>query len=236
MEEQFMHHFIYKTISSSGKYYIGRHSTSNLDDGYMGSGKWVRSISDKSSLTRVILEEFSSFEDLLIAEKEYIARCIDDPLNMNFNDSSVGFGTGAHNPSQLEHVKSMASKRAKENNPMKNGHTTEAKEKISSFMRSHNPFKGKRHSDETKKKISESRSGSEWTDEQKKALAIVRRKEYYEIRKDKLTFNKPHSDCTKQKMSIAHRNRPKQTCVHCGKVVAINILNRWHNDNCKSKS
>jgi hypothetical protein len=37
------YHFIYKTTNLlSGKYYIGMHSTSNLEDGYMGSGKRLR--------------------------------------------------------------------------------------------------------------------------------------------------------------------------------------------------
>lgn len=43
-----MKHFIYKTISPSGKFYISRHSTNNIDDGYLGSGKWIRSIRNKS--------------------------------------------------------------------------------------------------------------------------------------------------------------------------------------------
>ena len=37
------YHFIYKTTNLlSGKYYIGMHSTDNLDDGYLGSGRRLR--------------------------------------------------------------------------------------------------------------------------------------------------------------------------------------------------
>lgn len=98
-----MKHFLYKTTSStSGKYYIGRHSTKNLDDGYLGSGRWIRQIKDKSILNREILQFFDTFEELLEAEKCLIAEHIDDPLNMNWNNSSVGFGTGDFNPARSE--------------------------------------------------------------------------------------------------------------------------------------
>ena len=36
-------HYIYKTTCNiTNKYYIGMHSTSNLEDGYLGSGKRLR--------------------------------------------------------------------------------------------------------------------------------------------------------------------------------------------------
>ena len=84
-----MHYIIYKTFTSSGKYYIGRHSTNILDDGYMGSGKWVRSISDKSSLTREILAFADSESDLKLLEEQFINQFIDDPNNMNFNNATT---------------------------------------------------------------------------------------------------------------------------------------------------
>lgn len=50
-------HFIYKTTHNNGYYYIGRHSTKNLKDGYRGSGKWIKSIKNKSELITKIIEK-----------------------------------------------------------------------------------------------------------------------------------------------------------------------------------
>jgi hypothetical protein len=63
-----MFNYTYKITSTSGKYYVGRHSTNNINDGYIGSGKWVRNIKDKSKLSKKILEYFDNFEELKKAE------------------------------------------------------------------------------------------------------------------------------------------------------------------------
>lgn len=90
--------FIYKTTHKDGRYYIGRCSRKNSDS-YLGSGKWVRSIKDKSTLSREILSTHNSFDELCLAEEIAIENYINDPLCMNWNNKSVGFGTGEHNPS-----------------------------------------------------------------------------------------------------------------------------------------
>jgi hypothetical protein len=46
-------------------------------------------------------------------------------------------------------------------------------------------------------------------------------------------IGKTHSEETLQKMSNTAKSRKKEQCRCCGKVVATNTLNRWHNDNCK---
>lgn len=92
-----MKHFIYKTTNKNGKYYVGRHSTDNLDDGYIGSGNWPLSIKDKSTLTREILEYSDSEEDLITLEGKYLKEHFGKPNCMNGTDDPVGF-TSANNP------------------------------------------------------------------------------------------------------------------------------------------
>lgn len=86
-----IYHIIYKTIHQDGRYYIGRHSTSNLNDGYLGSGNWVMSIEDKSLLKREILSIASSIEELKDLETQYINEHFDNPLNMNQLKSGSGY-------------------------------------------------------------------------------------------------------------------------------------------------
>jgi hypothetical protein len=44
---------------------------------------------------------------------------------------------------------------------------------------------------------------------------------------------KTHSEETLKKMSDTAKSRKKEQCYCCGKLVSVNTLNRWHNENCK---
>jgi hypothetical protein len=72
--KQKKYHYIYKTTCNvNGKYYIGMHSTDNLEDGYMGSGKRLwNSINYHGKETHVkeILEYCKSREELVDLEKK----------------------------------------------------------------------------------------------------------------------------------------------------------------------
>jgi hypothetical protein len=88
-----MKHFIYKTTHTNGKYYIGRHTTDNIDDGYVGSGKWPLSIKDKSTLTREILEYADSAEKVKELEGKYLIEHFGKPNCMNRTADPIGFDT-----------------------------------------------------------------------------------------------------------------------------------------------
>tara|TARA_R110000868_G_scaffold76573_6_gene220181 strand:- start:11749 stop:12228 length:480 start_codon:yes stop_codon:yes gene_type:complete len=74
MEKKY--HFIYKTTSKfNGKFYIGMHSTNDLEDGYMGSGtKLLKDIKQYGAdrYTKEILEFAYSREELMKLESEIL--------------------------------------------------------------------------------------------------------------------------------------------------------------------
>lgn len=118
------------------------------------------------------------------------------------------------------------------------GHTEEAKKKISEATKGeNNPFFGKNHTEETKKRLSDKRKLFRYTDEQKAAIS-VRRKEQFrtgERLPTKGFAGLSHSEDTKKAMSESAKTRERVACIHCGKISAINVHVRWHGDNCKMR-
>jgi hypothetical protein len=170
------YHFIYKTICLiSDRYYIGMHSTDNLNDGYLGSGKRLwNSINyhGKENHKVEILEFCENRETLKIREKEIVNNnLLNEELCMNL---TVGGGGGVSNE---EHHLKMRKGASKINkilmkefwlNPEKRKQRSEnisiALSKIDDSkknrMKNGNGYwVGKKHSDETKKKMSESAKG-----------------------------------------------------------------------------
>lgn len=73
-----MYHIVYKTThTESGKYYIGVHSTDNLSDGYMGSGRLLKLAIEhygKDAFTREILHFCDTKQDAFNKERELVNR------------------------------------------------------------------------------------------------------------------------------------------------------------------
>ncbi len=80
-------HYIYKITRDDGPYYIGMHSTDDLDDGYFGSGKKITRSIKKHGLEKhkkEILEFLPSREALRDREKQLVTEeTVSDPLCMN---------------------------------------------------------------------------------------------------------------------------------------------------------
>ncbi len=232
-----MYYFIYKTTNKiNGKYYIGRHSTNKLDDGYFGSGLWV-SRSNKKNLEREILLFCDSFEELLEKEKEYIKQNIDNAQCMNFNNSSVGFGSGELNPANRPEEREKRRARMKTNNPMKGKtHSEDAKEKIrqsSIILNQKRKDEGWEFPLEARLKISESRKGKKASEATKEKLSQLRKGK--KPQESCTMKGKTHSEDAKEKIRQKALNRQKIECEHCHRLFSPNTYKRWHGDNCKEK-
>jgi hypothetical protein len=95
-------HYIYKTTCNvTGRWYVGMHSTSNIEDGYMGSGTMLRHSIRKYGVenhTKEILEYLPNREKLILREKEIVNKeLIGDGKCMNLKEGgSGGFSNKEH--------------------------------------------------------------------------------------------------------------------------------------------
>lgn len=83
-----MNYIIYKiTNLINGKYYIGRHSTENINDPYMGSGIGIKNAIKKygvENFTKEIIATASTSEELWDLEKEIVNEAVvKDPNSYN---------------------------------------------------------------------------------------------------------------------------------------------------------
>lgn len=87
------YHFTYKVVFENGDYYLGQHTTDNLNDGYTGSGKKLNERNDPFDFE--ILEYYNSKEELDIAEKELIGDLwYTDPKCLNLKEGGLGGWAG----------------------------------------------------------------------------------------------------------------------------------------------
>jgi hypothetical protein len=165
------YHYIYKTTNIiNDKYYIGMHSTSNLMDGYIGSGKrlWY-SIKKygKDNFKCEILEILTDRESLKKREFEIVCNSLlEDKMCLNMkNGGEGGFSNEEHRKKFLDAGKKTMLI------SLQNGHKTQSllwkiddkwieiqKKKRSSSSKGNKSFTGKTHKDESKQKIGEANS------------------------------------------------------------------------------
>jgi hypothetical protein len=84
------YYMVYKTTNLiNGKYYIGFHSTNDLDDGYLGSGKYIRRAIEKygpENFKREIIMVFDNKEDAELLERELVnEEFVKDNSNYNLS-------------------------------------------------------------------------------------------------------------------------------------------------------
>jgi hypothetical protein len=86
-----------------------------------------------------------------------------------------------------------------------------------------------------------SKTGRKITEEHRRKLVQTHKGKKLSQKHIQIIINthkgKKLSDEHKQILSQTHKGKviPKAECPHCYKWIAINLFNRWHNENCKDK-
>jgi|AntAceMinimDraft_18_1070375.scaffolds.fasta_scaffold03807_15 group I intron endonuclease len=214
--------FVYITTNViNGKQYVGDHSTNNINDSYLGSGRpYFERAKEKygrENFKREILESFDTKQEAFDAQKKYINK-FNTLVPNGYNLSPTG---GLHvkgcfypNKKHSEETKRKMSI-AKKGKKLSEQHIKNLKGKNKGKKHSleqniihnkkisgkNNFMYGKKHSEETKRKMSESNKGQKRSEETKKRLS--------ESHKGKITWmkGKKHTEETKKKMSESHKDK-----------------------------
>ena len=156
------YHYIYKIVRNDGYYYIGMHSTDDLDDGYFGSGQRLWFSIKRHGIenhSKHIIEFCNDRSSLRIREKELVnIDLLKDHYCMNLCEGGQGWNSES------------VSKAAKNSNisPNRNRYLTASK--AGKTIRERNllgmyppgtfsGYSGKKHTKETKEKMSLSQQG-----------------------------------------------------------------------------
>jgi hypothetical protein len=165
---------IYKiTNQLNGKFYIGKHQTKDLNDGYMGSGKALREdmkLLGVENFYKEIVEIYDSEEKMNLAESILVV--IDSEVSYNKCPGGKG-GFGYINENNLNrtyqgkkdnNIKNLVKGQAALRAYYDSGKHKEVMEPVLKRLRERYPngtFKGKTHSESTKEKMRISAKGKQ---------------------------------------------------------------------------
>lgn len=165
--KQKRYYFIYKTTNLvNNKYYIGMHSTNNLDDGYLGSGKYLwNSINYHGKENHIceILEYCKDRKELVKRESEIVnEQLINEELCMNIKTGGQGgFSSKEHMIKCSKAGNKAKSLKLKTNKGYYNKYIDKLskltkqsiKDGVRTTWKDNYDWTGKKHSDETKQKM-----------------------------------------------------------------------------------
>ena len=230
-----MFYYLYEVKNNlNGNIYIGVHRTSDLEDGYMGSGKAIRNAIKKygiANFTKTILEFFVDQEAMFQKEKEivteeFIAR--KDVYNMKPG------GTGGWDYVHANQIKankwytfdeekkadilkrSLETRKAKGIPPL----SEKKRKEFSEHMKVNNPMFDPVNVEKIRSKL----TGVPKTKEHKENISKSASRKSTKGRKLK----------PGRKYSVP-RVISDTVCPFCSKAGKLNAMKRWHFDNCKSK-
>jgi hypothetical protein len=162
----------------TGNFYVGVHSTMNLEDGYLGSGfRLQRSIKKhgKENHIREVLEFFETREELVKREREVVnEETIADPKCMNLKKGGEGGFLNDEHRSKFQRGGTLAASKSA-------SHGDKSRKVLANFRREgknagSKNFKGKRPSRETLSRVrageGNSQFGKCWVIKEKQVRSI----------------------------------------------------------------
>ena len=167
-----MYYTVYKTTNQvNGKFYIGTHKTIDLNDDYMGSGTLLKKAIQKYGLDnfkKEILFVFDNPEDMFAKEAEIVTEDFLSEEN-TYNLKVGGFGgfdylnslkdNPTHAKEHLIHIGKRSWEVVSQNEDLYQNHIDRASVRLKTLHAEgrvkYDTFIGKKHTEETKKKISD---------------------------------------------------------------------------------
>lgn len=196
-----LYHLVYLTTNEvNGKIYVGVHSTDKLEDGYLGSGTYLKLAFKKygkDNFTRQILEVLPSSKEAYQLEKEIVdLDFVKRSDTYNIYPGGCGALSGEMNPRYGTAV------------------SDETKLKISVALQQHfseypNPFTGKHHTQETKLILSKYRKGKTYPEifGEDQAESLIRSRREMAVGESNPFFGKQHTNETKEIIGTKARAR-----------------------------
>lgn len=245
---------IYQTTNLiNGKKYIGKHSTSNPDDAYLGSGNGLRKAIRKygvENFSKTVLFDFDTEEEMNQKEIELVT--IKEVKSQDYYNQSTGGQGGRivlypdhpkYNQTILKISEAAKNRSAEISERMKilhqqkitgmhgKKHSDKTKKKMAATATGPKPWLvGIAKSPETRKKISEAHKGKIYSEETK---ARISKNHHNFTGENNPMFGKKHSEESRKKQSESAKQRPKVTCPHCNKTGDKPVMTRYHFDKCK---
>ena len=167
-----MHHYVYQVENViNHKIYVGKHSTADMNDGYMGSGTLLSKAIAKygiENFRKTIIREFETEDEALlfeaqIVDENFVSR--DDTYNLNLGGNGSWHAVNADTPEAVERHRRQARLGgfASWTNEDFRARSLErasrrGKQAVQEGTFKHVDWTGKKHSEESKRKIGDANS------------------------------------------------------------------------------